>query len=112
MTYNSLKPEENRALMELKDILAYLLGDSLVSLKLFGSRARGDYDEESDIDIAIIIRGLSRKLKNQILTQVAEVELKYLVPLSTIVFSEEDFNHLKRRERRIAQDIEREGIPL
>ncbi len=112
MNNNEFKSEENKALRDLKDDLSSFLGDSVVSLKLFGSRARGDYDAESDIDIAIIVRGLSRKLKNQILNRVAEIELRYLVPMSTLVFSEEDFNRLKRRERRIAIDIETEGIPL
>ena len=112
MKKNEFKPEENKALIELKDDLRGLLGHSLVRLSLFGSRARGDYDDESDIDIAIIVRGLSRKLKNQILHRVAEIELKYLVPMSTLVFSEEDFSRLKKRERRIALDIETEGIPL
>lgn len=32
-------------------------GDDLVEVFLFGSYARGDYDEESDIDFAAIVRG-------------------------------------------------------
>ena len=79
MSNNVFRFEENRALMELKDDLRDSLRDSLVGLILFGSRARGDYDNESDIDIAIIVQGLSRKLKNQIFNKVAEIELKYLI---------------------------------
>jgi predicted nucleotidyltransferase len=79
---------------------------------LFGSVARGDYHDASDIDVAIIVRGLTRKLKGQILDEVAELELEHHRPLSVLVFSDEEFNHLKRRERRIALDIEREGISL
>ncbi len=112
MTNNDFRLKENKMLMELKDSLKRLLGDRIVGLILFGSRARGDYDNESDIDIAIIVHGLSRALKNQILNTVADIELKYITPISAIVFSDEEFNHLKKRERRIAIDIEREGIPL
>jgi uncharacterized protein len=79
---------------------------------LFGSRAIGDYHDESDIDVAVIVHGLTRKLKGRILDEVAELELKHHMPLSILVFSEEEFNLLKKRERRIALDIEREGIPL
>ena len=32
-----------------------VFGDSLEAVKLYGSYARGDYDEESDIDIMIIV---------------------------------------------------------
>ncbi len=97
---------------ELKDVLEEQLGNRVSKMVLFGSRARGDFDDESDIDIAVIVRGLTRELKHQVLDAVAEIELKYLTPLSVIIFSENDFEHLKRRERRIALDIEREGIPF
>jgi hypothetical protein len=32
------------------------------------------------------------------------------MPISTIIFSEDEFNRLKKHERRIALDIEKEGI--
>jgi predicted nucleotidyltransferase len=99
-------------LQELKRSLESFLGDQLVNMVLFGSMARGDYHDESDMDVAVIVRGLTRKLKGQILDEVAELELEHHMPLSALVFSEEEFNHLKKRERRIALDIEREGIPL
>ncbi|MBI3752540.1 MAG: nucleotidyltransferase domain-containing protein [Deltaproteobacteria bacterium] len=89
-----------------------ICGDRIVKFVLYGSRARGDYDRESDIDIAIVVRGMTRELKNRILDAVCDIELKYLTPLSTLVFSEENFEFLKSRERRIALDIEREGIPI
>jgi len=99
-------------LRELKRSLEGFLGDQLVSMVLFGSMARGDYRDESDMDVAVIVRGLTWKLKDQILDEVAELELEHHTPLSVLVFSEEEFNHLKKRERRIALDIESEGIPL
>jgi predicted nucleotidyltransferase len=99
-------------LRELKRSLGSFLGDQLVSMVLFGSMARGDYHDESDIDVAVIVHGLTRKLKGQILDEVAELELKHHMPLSVLVLSEEEFNRLKKRERRIALDIEREGVSL
>ena len=99
-------------LRELKRSLESFLGDQLVSMVLFGSMARGDYHDESDMDVAVIVHGLTPKLKGQILDEVAELELEHHMPLSVLVFSEEEFNHLKKRERRIALDIEREGVLL
>lgn len=111
-TLPSLGENEQKALLELKERLERLLGDSLVRMVLFGSKARGDYDDESDIDIAFIVSNLSRNLKNRILDIVVEIELKYLTPVSTLVLAQEQFERLRERERRIALDIEREGIPL
>jgi predicted nucleotidyltransferase len=104
--------ENENVLKELKYTVEGLLGDRLVKMVLYGSQAKGDFDKESDIDIAIIIRELSRELKHHILDNVAELEMRYLTPLSVHIFSENEFEHLKRRERRIALDIEREGVPL
>lgn len=109
---NTFTPDEERAVKELTSRLKDLLGEQLVKLALFGSRARGDYDRESDIDIAIIVRGLTRELKDQILNMVADIEFKHIVPLSALVLSEGDFELLKKKERRIALDIEKEGVPL
>lgn len=109
---NILTFDEKRVLSELKLTLNNFLGTQLVGYILFGSKARGDFDSHSDIDIAIIVRGLTRSLKDRILEKVAEIELKHLLPISTVVFSEDDFNRLRQRQRQIAIDIEKEGIVL
>lgn len=109
---NILTTEEKTVLRELKDALKVFLGDRLVSFVLYGSKARGDYDSESDLDVAIVVRDLTRVLKHQILDMVAEIEFKYLIPISTFVVSQEDFDRLREQERRIAFDIEREGISI
>lgn len=108
----NLTAEEKKILTELKDNLRKTLAGKLAAFKLYGSKARGDYDYKSDIDVAIIVDGLTREMKNQIYDMVADIELKYLTPLSTLVVSKENFELLKKRERMIALDIEKEGISL
>lgn len=100
------------ALQALKNRLTAELGDSLERLVLYGSRARGDHEPDSDIDLAVVVRGMDRHRKNELLDLVADIELEYLVPLSTLVISSKDFAELKKHERRIALDIEAEGVPL
>jgi predicted nucleotidyltransferase len=108
-----LTDEEVRTtLTSLKERLRSLLGSAMLKLMLFGSRARGDADPDSDVDIAIIVRGCDSRMKDRILNTVAAVELEQGVPLSTLVLSEEDYERLLERERRIALDIEREGMEL
>lgn len=111
MSNSILTDEEKTALRELKGALKLFLGDRLVRFVLYGSKARGDYHSGSDLDVAIVVKDLTTVLKHQVLDKVADVEFKYLLPVSTLVLSEEDFNNLKERERRIALDIERDGIP-
>ena len=42
---------------ELKQRLSDLYGDRLVELVLYGSQARGDADEGSDIDVLVVLSG-------------------------------------------------------
>jgi|YNPNPStandDraft_1061719.scaffolds.fasta_scaffold63589_2 predicted nucleotidyltransferase len=107
-----LTDAEREALGELRARLEQAIGPDLVRCVLYGSRARGDCLEGSDIDIAIVVRELTREQKHRILDLVADIELSYMIPLSTLVFSLQEFERLAQRERRIALDIEREGIPL
>ena len=41
-------------------------GDELVSIFLYGSYARGDYQSDSDIDVATIVRGDRRSLQDKL----------------------------------------------
>jgi len=108
---NILSSAEKRVITQLRNEIIKMAGKR-IRLILFGSKARGDYDSESDMDIAIIVPGLTRKLKDEILGKVADLEIEYLMPLSTLVLSKDDFEILKKKERRLALDIEREGIPI
>lgn len=55
---------------------------------------------------------LDQETKRRIIDVVADVEVQFLVVVSSLVFSWEDFQSLRARERRIALDIESEGVPL
>ena len=107
-----LSDTERQVLGGLKSDLERYFGSRLRKAVLFGSKARGDAVPESDIDVAIVINGLDRDSKREIFDHVADLEIKYLQAVSLLAFSTEQFDDLLRRERRIALDIEVEGIPL
>ena len=107
-----LTREEKAALGEIKQRVQTLVGRRLREIVLFGSKARGDFDPESDLDIAILVDGLDQETKRKIIDVVADVEVKFLVVVSSLVLSWDDFQSLRARERRIALDIENEGVPL
>ena len=109
---NSMEKALEILLHDLKQKVETVLEDVEAEFILYGSRARGDFDQDSDIDVAIIVPGLTRELKDRILEAVAEVEFEYSRAISTLVFSKNEFDRLYDRERRIALDIRREGIAL
>jgi hypothetical protein len=62
--------------------------------------------------VAVIVTELTPALKDEILEEVARVELEHLRPLSVLVMDKAQFEHLYQRERCIALDIRREGVAL
>ena len=51
-----LAEHERLALAELVERLRRRYGDDLLRVVLFGSKARGDFDEESDLDVLVVVR--------------------------------------------------------
>ena len=65
-----------------------LFGERLKKVILFGSYARGDYDEESDIDIMLLLNQDEEILKeysDKISEIIVDLDLEYNVVLSTIL---------------------------
>lgn len=73
-------------------------GDSIVAIYLYGSYARGNYTEESDIDITAIVRGnridLQKKLK-QIWDISADIGLENDVVVSPTVIPYAEYEAYK-----------------
>jgi uncharacterized protein len=77
---------------------------------LYGSKARGDFAEDSDIDLLFITdKELSRSLKNKILDVIYNYELKNDIVISAIIMSESIFNN---QVSTFLKKVKREGIVL
>jgi uncharacterized protein len=50
-----MTPEERKALEDYVVSVRAHYGEQLVDLLVYGSRARGDNDEDSDVDVAVIL---------------------------------------------------------
>jgi len=81
-------------------------------LVLFWSRARGEGDPESDLDVLVLLRGATRVDRHRLYDMAYDVFAERGVDVSPLVRAPEEFALWRARERRIALDIEREGVPL
>ena len=81
--------------------------------KLFGSKVTGKFDEESDIDILILLPGkVTRKIEDQIIDTVFYINLQFGTNISPLIFSEEEWNDSPISVLPIHYFVEKEGILL
>lgn len=80
---------------------------------LFGSQARGDFNKDSDWDILILLNQLdvSRDTEMEYREELFEVELETGEPISTFVFSKNDWES-KHKITPLYKNIKTEGIEL
>ena len=71
-------------------------GEKLDSVILYGSYARGDYNEDSDVDIMILVKGIAPedlwKYREPITDTESELGLKYDMLISAFIKDIETFN--------------------
>src|SRR3954468_18914853 len=76
----------------------------------FGSRARGDAVAESDLDICVVVPGLTRELRDHIRRIAWEIGFERDRVLSTVVYSEENFEIGPAAASTLVANIRREGV--
>ena len=77
---------------------------------LYGSKVRGDFAEDSDIDLLFITdKDLSRSLKNQIIDVIYNYELNNDIVISAIFISESTFTN---KVSTFLREVKREGVVL
>jgi len=102
---------EKGILSELKAKIAEHL--SLAGMFLFGSRARGDAESDSDMDVLVILDGQVEPSTDQLVSQYAwEVSLHRGLVISPVVFSRDEWEKGPERFSLLALAIEREGIAV
>ena len=102
---------ESNLFDELAQMFVDKLGRELVSLRLFGSVARGDEEPNSDVDVLIILTDGSDPDKMEYL--IAEVDLdagrRLGSPVSTIQVTETEYGRKVKGKRGFWKDIPRES---
>jgi len=110
-----LMENERRALAELVDRLRQRYGDDLLRVVLFGSKARGDFDEESDLDVLVVVRipdEVYLQRRREIVSWTVDLMLEYGPVISTHLYDEPAYAQLRQWNTLLNRDIERDGIEL
>jgi predicted nucleotidyltransferase len=81
-------------------------------VRLFGSRARGEGHDESDLDIALIVGPEGRAQRRAIYDLAFDVGLAHGIEIAPLVIEETRLQELRERDRQLARDLDTQGIPL
>ena len=92
------------------------IGNKLFEVILFGSYARGDFDEESDVDIALLIdvpQGHEHIYSKQLTKIVGDIDeqFDYAVLLSPVIISSTVYEDWKN-DLPFYKNIQKEGVKI
>ncbi len=95
---------------ELKSTLSEVA--NIVDFRVFGSRARGDQDEFSDLDVFIEVENLDKKTKKKIRDITWEIGFENSVFISLLVFTRYEIENSPLRASPIVKNINEEGVKI
>lgn len=104
MEKNSLDP----IIQELSAALRKKFGNHIMDIIIFGSRARGDYQEDSDYDVIALVDVKTRELRDKIYEVTGDLGFAHNVTISIFVYEKERFE--KDKYEPLFMNVRREGI--
>jgi predicted nucleotidyltransferase len=116
-TTNNVLPVGHKELEFLQEFKAKLLRsypNRIKRVSLFGSRATRKAREYSDYDVFIMVDRKDRQITDGIFDLAYDiyVESDLTIDISPVIMTEEYFQNRLSQERKIAEDIQKEGILL
>ena len=105
-------PSLLKELTEMSNQIGLIYGNFIDRIVLYGSYARGEQTEESDVDIAILIKnGHTDKMHDAMIDLVVDYELDLAVTLSVVPIELDNYKEWKK-VLPFYKNIDKEGIVL
>jgi predicted nucleotidyltransferase len=103
-----MTPAERKALKKIsREAARHPLLERLVA---FGSRIRGDFHGDSDLDLLVLVRDIAAK--DEIVASLYRIETEYDVPLAPVIYTVAEYETNRRMGSRFVENVEKEGVVL
>ena len=100
--------------LALDEVMTALKNDwSSAKFKIFGSKVSGTFDEESDLDLLIMLPcPVTNEIRRQIVHKVSDINFAYGTNISALIVSEDDWQKSPLSLLPIHAFVEEEGVSL
>jgi len=107
-----LSETEEQAVTRFVSAIKQKLGRQLIDIRLYGSKVRGGYSVDSDIDIMIVLKKRKEAMIDSLYRELLDVELEYDAKISLTVFSEAEYSRNVRAHTPFMLAVANEGVTL
>jgi len=108
----ALSIKEKLVLKEFKTSLEQAFGGQLIELKLFGSKARGDDQPNSDMDVLVIVASEDWHIRDTVYDVATDVLLQMDVCISPKVISKKRFDQLRGEGTSFIHNVSKDAITV
>jgi predicted nucleotidyltransferase len=107
-----LTSREKAALSEFITKLRDEYADKVILVVLFGSKARGDFDEESDLDVLVVVESDGWRFHREISFMGSRASLEYDVNISPKALTQAHYRNLQELRTPFFESVQAEGVEL
>jgi predicted nucleotidyltransferase len=107
-----LTPRERRALGAFVARLRKEHADQIERVVLFGSKARGDFDAESDLDVFVLVKSDDWHFHDRLVTFSSPISVKYDALISPKVVGPSLYRKMRKQRSFFLENIRKQGVVL
>lgn len=105
-----LNSKEREIIRQYKNILMDQFPSNVQNFYLFGSKARGDFHDTSDIDILITLKNYDWKLGDRIRRIGYELDEEIDYKFSIMILPDTEFESLKKKNYQFIVNVLKDGV--
>jgi predicted nucleotidyltransferase len=109
---DNLSRNEKKVVESFVEELRNRLGNEIIKIVLFGSKIRGDFSKESDIDIFILVREKTSDIRDKVGDLTEDYIFDNDIPLSPVLYDLFEYQKNKELGSFFFENVEKEGISL
>lgn len=103
-----MRQKDYEIVKKLKERLSRIV--NLIDIRVFGSRARGEADKYSDMDVFLEVSFLNKEIRDRIFDIVWEIGFENFIVISPLIFTKAEIENSPLKSSPIVKNIMEEGV--